>query len=88
MRLSRSTATKRCSTVAGPRLARGVLVAPRVVGVPRREPPGLAVEGRGEEQRLAVARAGGDDPVDGRAEAHVEHAVGLVEDEDLDVRRA
>ena len=27
----------------------------------------------------------GDDAVDGRAEAHVEHAVGLVEDEDLDV---
>src|SRR6185295_547861 len=59
--------------------------APRVVRVPRREPPGVTVERRGEEQGLAVARAGGDDPVDGRAEAHVEHAVGLVEDEDLDV---
>ena len=32
------------------------------------------------------ARRGlGDDPVDGRLEAHVEHPVGLVEDEDLDL---
>ena len=32
-----------------------------------------------------LARAARDDPVDGRAEAHVEHAVGLVEHEHADV---
>ena len=47
---------------------------------------GLAVERGREEQRLAVARRGGHDAVDDRAEAHVEHAVGLVEDEDPDAR--
>jgi hypothetical protein len=44
--------------------------------------PGLAVERGGEEQRLALGRALGHDAVDGGLEAHVEHAVGLVEDED------
>src|SRR3954467_3221931 len=44
----------------------------------------LAVERRGEEHRLAVARHPPQDPLDLRAEAHVEHPVRLVEDEDLD----
>ena len=41
----------------------------------------LTVEGRGQEERLALGRDLRDDPLDGRAEAHVEHAVGLVEHE-------
>jgi hypothetical protein len=41
-----------------------------------------AVEGGAEEHRLAVLRDTAQDPVDLRLEAHVEHAVGLVEDED------
>ena len=45
--------------------------------------PGLAVERGGEEQRLASGGALRDDPVDRGPEAHVEHPVGLVEDEDL-----
>ena len=43
-----------------------------------------AVESRGEEHRLAPARQPADDPVDLRLEAHVEHPVCLVEDEDAD----
>ena len=46
---------------------------------------GLAVERGREEQRLALARALVDDAVDGRAEAHVEHPVGLVEHQRADV---
>ncbi len=45
----------------------------------------LAVERGREEHRLAVGRDPADDPLDLRLEAHVEHAVRLVEDEDLDV---
>src|ERR1019366_10024139 len=44
----------------------------------------LAVERGGEEQRLAARRASPDDPVNGRAKAQVEHAVGLVEHQDRD----
>ena len=64
---------------------RRVLVLDRVVRVGGRDAADLAVERGREEQRLAVVRALADDAVDGGAEAHVEHAVGLVEDEDLDV---
>ena len=42
-------------------------------------------DGGGEEERLAVFRATGDDAADVWHEAHVEHAVDLVEDEDFDV---
>ena len=45
----------------------------------------LAVQRRREEQRLAAGRARADDAVDGGAEAHVEHPVGLVEHECADV---
>ena len=45
----------------------------------------LARHGRRQEQRLALARQHPDDPADVADEAHVEHLVGLVEDEDLDV---
>ena len=64
---------------------RHVLVAARVARVGAGDLAGVALERRGEEQRLALARRQRDDAVDGRAEAHVEHPVGLVEDEDLDV---
>ena len=37
--------------------------------------------GRREEQRLLAGRQAGDDPLEVGQEAHVEHAVGLVEDE-------
>ena len=56
-----------------------------VVGVTRGELAGGTLEGCGEEQGLAALRDHRDDPVDGRLEAHVEHPVGLVEDERLDV---
>ena len=45
----------------------------------------LLRHGRREEQRLALPRQHGDDLPDVVDEAHVEHAVGLVEDEDLDL---
>src|SRR4051794_2930526 len=64
---------------------RRVLVADGVVRVAARDLAGRAVERRGEEQRLAVVAALGDDPVDGGPEAHVEHPVGLVEHEQLHV---
>ncbi len=38
----------------------------------------------GEQEGLTVARGGGGDASDGIDEAHVEHAVGLVEDEEAD----
>ncbi len=65
---------------------RGRLVlAPDGVGrVGGGDPADLAVERRGEQQRLAVVRRHPDDPVDDGLEAHVEHPVGLVEDEELD----
>ena len=67
---------------------RHVLVAGRVLGVRGGEPAGLALERRGEEERLAVQRGLLDDAVDRGLEAHVEHAVGLVEDQHLDVAQA
>jgi hypothetical protein len=61
-----------------------VLVPGGVAGVGRRDATGLAVQRGGEEQRLAAVAGELHDAVDRRAEAHVEHAVGLVEDEHLD----
>ena len=61
------------------------IVRLRVDGEVLGDAAGFAVERRGEEQRLAVVRRHLHDAVDRRLEAHVEHAVGLVEDEDLDV---
>ncbi|HYB22779.1 MAG TPA: hypothetical protein VED41_03210 [Solirubrobacteraceae bacterium] len=61
-----------------------VLMGRRVVRVPFGESSGLAVEGGREEQRLSLLRAGGDDPVDRRAKAHVEHPIGLIEDQHPD----
>ncbi len=50
------------------------------------EPPDVLRERGGEQQRLALRRDELDDPADVRQEAHVEHPVRLVEDEDLDLR--
>ena len=60
------------------------LEARRVLRVLARELENLAVERRGEEHRLALARHAPQDLLDLRLEAHVEHPVGLVEDEDAD----
>src|SRR6476661_10509632 len=61
------------------------LVRERAVGVAIGQPADLPVERGREQQRLALAVAELHDAVDGRAEAHVEHAIGLVEHEQLDV---
>ena len=46
----------------------------------------LVAEGRREEQALLLLRQHREHLLDVVDEAHVEHAIGLVEDEDLDVR--
>ena len=46
---------------------------------------GLLVEGRREQQRLALGRRLAHNAADGGQKAHVEHAVGLVEHQDLDL---
>ncbi len=83
-----STWTKLCSMSRLPVLGRLLGVAPGVVGVGGGELAGRALQGGGEEQGLAIVRGLGDDPADRRLEAHVEHAVGLVEDEDAGPGRA
>ena len=70
----------------------GGLVAARDLDQHRRvqEPVGdrldLVAEGGGEEQALLLLRQHREHLLDVVDEAHVEHPVGLVEDEDLDVR--
>ena len=54
---------------------------------PGGERPDLVREGGAEQQVLALARQDFEDAPDVADEAHVEHAVGLVEDEDLDARQ-
>ena len=74
-----------CSTVAALALLRQLGLEPRrVLRVGARELGDLAVERRREEHRLALARHAPEDLLDLRLEAHVEHPVGLVEDEDAD----
>ena len=65
-------------------LDRLVDVAARLVGIGARRPPAARLERRREEQGLATERGLGDDPVDGGLEAHVEHPVGLVDDQHPD----
>ena len=55
------------------------LVANRVVHVAADEHVDLAVERRGEQERLAIVRDLAQDPLDLRKEAHVGHAVGFVD---------
>ena len=69
-------------------LGRVVLDAHGVARVFRCEAVDLAVERGGEEERLALPANLADDAVDGRAEAQVEHAVGLVEHEQGDAVEA
>src|SRR6266498_4016323 len=73
--------------LAGRRIVGQLPVEPRRArGVLARELADLAVERRREEHRLTVPGHPPHDPIDLRLEAHVEHPVGLVEDEDLDAR--
>ena len=44
-----------------------------------------ALDGGGKEQRLAIGRGGRDDFLDGGQEAHVEHAVGLIQNQNPDI---
>ena len=69
--------------VAGPRSRRPDRGVP-VRSCRRGELADRPVERRREEERLVARREALHDRVDLRLEAHVEHAVGLVEDEDLD----
>ena len=55
----------------------------RVDQVVARDPQDLRGHGGGEERHLAVRRRVLEDPVDVLGEAHVEHLVGLVEDQRL-----
>src|SRR5205823_12211080 len=58
------------------------------VGVRAGELADAAVERRREEHRLATARQTLDELVDRRLKAHVEHLVGLGEDEEPDARES
>ena len=49
------------------------------------EPPDIVRERGREEQSLALGRHEGDDLADIGDEAHVQHSIGLVQDEDLDL---
>ena len=64
---------------------RNVLVAGGVGCVLHRDLAGLAVKRGGEEERLTILRAERNHAVDCWAEAHVEHPVGFVENQHLDV---
>ena len=57
----------------------------RLAQILARERLDLGRHRRAEEQRLPVLRNLGDDAIDLRREAHVEHAVGLVEHEHLEI---
>ena len=70
----------------GRRVARRDLDGGRVVEQAVGEAPDLVRERRREEQVLALRRQDREDLADVADEAHVEHPVGLVEDEDLDPR--
>ena len=62
-----------------------------VSGLRRISAASLAITGGIVAENSSVCRAGrqpGDDPLDVRQEAHVEHAVGLVEDEGVDLVEA
>ena len=64
---------------------RGDLDLGRIAEDGPRQPPDLVRERRREHQVLPSRRQELDDPLDVRQEAHVEHPVGLVQDEDLDL---
>ena len=64
---------------------RGHLVEDRVGQVAADQPVDGTVERGGEQQRLVVPLEAAQHPLDLGHEAHVGHAVGLVEDQGLDV---
>ena len=64
---------------------RTVLMGGGIARIALGDPSGFAVERGREEQRLARTRTRCDDPVDRGPKAHVEHPVGLVEDQHPDV---
>jgi hypothetical protein len=70
--------------VGFPALALRLGVAPGVARIGGGDLAGGPLQRRREEEGLALAGGLGDDSAHGRFEAHVEHAVGLVEDEDTD----
>ena len=72
----------------GRRGVRGHRDLERVAQQLRREVGDGARHGRGEHQRLPLARQLGDDFADVGDEAHVEHAVGFVEHQEFDVAEA
>ncbi len=59
----------------------------RVVQEAARQGFHATVEGRGEQHGAAIRRAGGGDRGDVLGEAHVEHAVGFVEDQGFELRQ-
>ena len=69
----------------GRRVARGDLHRCGPVEHPLCQRADLVRERRAEEEVLAPIRQQGEDRADVADEAHVEHAIGLVQDEDLDV---
>jgi hypothetical protein len=71
--------------VAGVADLRAVLVHGRIMRVFLGDATGVAIERGREEQRLPLLGARVHDSVDRWAKAHIEHPVGLVEDEDLDL---
>ena len=71
----------------GRRVARRDLDGGRMVQEAGRESPDLVREGRREEEVLALRRQEVENLADIADEAHVEHPVGLIEDEDLDLRQ-
>ena len=67
---------------------RADLVSNRVALVLAHEADDVAAEGRREEHRLAFARGHVEDLAHRREEAHVGHAVGLVDDHEVHFRQA
>ena len=75
---------KRCVMVVGRRRGRATSMRTGSLQELVGEALDFGRHGRGEEQRLAARRQQLADALDVGDEAHVEHAVGLVDDEDLD----
>ena len=81
------SATSACCVMSGFVSSRRVISMRFGLRVTRAgEPADHAGERRREEQRLALLRHARDDRVDLLLEAHVEHAVGLVQHQELDAR--
>ena len=84
---SRSTGITTCSISSVVELRGVTWTRAGLVEQARRQRADVVREGRREQQVLAARRQQLEDLADVADEAHVEHAVGLVEDEDLDARQ-